>query len=316
MTVKCPRCQGEFSKKSNLKSHMKTAKYCLKLDSTSSTKSSTPSEFFCYECYKAFTQKVTLKNHKCIPKTVSYKMFKEAVDMYNSLEEENKTLREENKTLREENANLKGKYEAASECFTKIANKPTYSVTTNIAKQINNLEPLSDNSIKNSIEDLPIDIFSKGGKSLGQWASNEILNNRVICTDPSRKTFVWKGEDNKPFRDFKGQGLAKKFFTYIHEQKVDELKEWISNTEFKLKMLEQDDKFSPDSDLLRMKLQRACCVGSDCYSSSEGNSTNLSKEFLNTISTLLTKKDSLDFIEDVVTELLIEEGELSIVSNE
>jgi hypothetical protein len=248
--------------------------------------------------------------------------------MYGTLNEENKDLREETKDLRDEIRrlereldNVKGKYEATAEFLKhqssmveKLASKATYNITTNIAKQINGLEPLTDRMIKDSIGELPLDVLSKGGKVIGDWASEGILNGRAVCTDNSRKTFVWKDGEDKPFRDFKGSGLANKFFTYIHEQKGEELKEWISNTNDAIERMEKNGEYDGQCELLKMKVQRACLVKSDCYFSSEGNSTQLSKDFLNSISALLTKKDCEEFIEEVVTELLIEEGEIEEAS--
>jgi hypothetical protein len=313
----CSNCHKTFQTKSSLTRHVKTAKYC--------TNSSKPEEFSCDLCCKTFSRKSVLKTHKCVPKTVTYKIFKEAVDMYETLNDENKDLRDENKQLRDHYHKLeieleciKGKYEVTSEFLKhqssmveKLSNKSTYNIsTTNINKQINGLEPLTDRMIKDSIEELPLDILSKGGKLIGNWASEGILNGRAVCTDNSRKTFVWKDGEDKPFKDFKGSGLAKKFFTYIHDQKGDELKEWIDNTNDIINTLGKNEEYDGKCEILRMKVKRACMVKSDCHNSANGDSTQLSQDFLKSISVLLTKKDSQEFIEEVVTELLVEEGEI------
>jgi hypothetical protein len=304
---------------------MRTAKYCLKLETALVSKSQEKQECFrCDECDKTFTQKVSLQKHKCKPKLVPNKLFRESVELCSELESEITVLREQV-------AELKGRNAATSECLEKSMNRPTYSMnrptysmnrptysmtTTNIAKQVNALQPITDQLLKDSIDELPIDVLSKGGKCLGRWATaaNGILNNRAICTDHSRKTFVWKdGEDSKAFRDVKGHGLAHKFFEYIHNQKSDELKKWIKSTEQKLEISEEEDPNSTQTELLKTKLIRACRIKSDCHTTaSEGETTTLSKEFVNTISMALSKSNPIDFIEDVVTEMLIEEGELPL----
>ena len=319
----CEKCKSTFSKNSNLVTHMKTAKYCLKLQSS---KSSPLQSFPCDLCCKTYTQKAALKSHKCVPKMVTYKIFRDAVDMYKSLEEENTCLRDENALISREYAILKATYETTSEFLKqqqhlveKLATNPTYNIT-NISKQINNLEPLTDKVIKDSIENsLTMDIISKGGRGIGEWASSGLLKNKAVCTDVARKTFVWKPADGLPFKDFKGTGLAKKLFTYVHDMKGEELKSWISNTRAKIDKLAREDEhdYTGEAEILEMKLQRVCKVKSGCHGTyngtSIGDSGQLCKEFIDQISTLLIK-DSQEFIEEVVTELLIEEG--AITKNE
>ena len=298
--VECSTCESTFLTRSSLNLHRRTAKYCLKLQTEIEQDIQ---EFKCDLCCKVFTQKVTLKSHKCIPKMVTYKMFKEAMDMYH-------VKCDEIEDLKRLNAGLRAKYELSEDHYNqqrtlveKLASRPTY--VTNINKQINSLEPLTDKAIEDSMDDLSLDILQGGGRFLGQWAGNGILKNKAICTDTSRKNFVWKTEDGNPFRDIKGSGLAKKFFTYIHDVKGEELKEWISTTNAKLEKLEKDG-FSIDGEILRNKLNRVCSVKLECHNSSKGEHTNLSREFVEQISMLLVK-DTQEFIDTVVDELLAEE---------
>jgi hypothetical protein len=245
---------------------------------------------------------------------VTYKIFKEAMTMHDDLVMEIDQLREINMELIAENNVLKGKLEITC----KLADKPTYQVihngnnfSTNISKQINNLDTLTDKAIQDSMEDLTMDILQQGGRGIGNWASNGLLKNKAICTDNSRKTFVWKGDDGKTFRDFKGTGLARKLFTYIHHTKSDELREWISTANDRLLKLMEEDPHSDETGLLKIKLERVCLVKTDCHNSSNGDPSSLCQTFINHIAGLLVK-DCNEFIENVVTELLLEEGDIIV----
>jgi hypothetical protein len=158
---------------------------------------------------------------------VTYKIFKEAMTMHDDLVMEIDQLREINMELIAENNVLKGKLEITS----KLADKPTYQVihngnnfNTNISKQINNLDTLTDKAIQDSMEDLTMDILQQGGRGIGNWASNGLLKNKAICTDASRKTFVWKmdeGDEGVPFRVL---GLQKNCLRIFMIQKVTNYK--------------------------------------------------------------------------------------------
>jgi hypothetical protein len=307
----CLRCDHKFLTVSSLNYHTKTAKYCLKLEKNNTI---TPVSFVCIDCKKSFTQKSTLQNHKCpVSATVTRAIFRETVSEYKLKTEElssvNSSQSQEIADLKLQLREIKGALGATKECFENVASKPTY--TTNIAKQINGLEPLTNKDIEDSMEDLTFDILQQGGRSIGEWASNNLLKNKAICTDNSRKTFVWKGDDGKTFRDFKGTGLARKLFTYIHHTKSDELREWISTANDRLLKLMEEDPHSDETGLLKIKLERVCLVKTDCHNSSNGDPSSLCQTFINHIAGLLVK-DCNEFIENVVTELLLEEGDIIV----
>lgn len=67
--IPCEYCGAELSTKSNLNTHQRTAKKCLKIQGKTNT------EFSCKFCHKNFTQKHLLEDHgpKCTQKTVSEK---------------------------------------------------------------------------------------------------------------------------------------------------------------------------------------------------------------------------------------------------
>jgi hypothetical protein len=96
-------------------------------------------------------------------------------------------------------------------------------------------------------------------------------------------------------------------FAYIHDSKSDELQAWIDGAEKRITVADKEDTHSGEGDVLRAKLNRVTTVKIGCRNSSNGEPSTLCKDFVDQISTLLTK-DSQGFIEEVVTELLLEEA--------
>ena len=74
--MNCQFCNKDFSNKSSLTNHQKTAKYCLKLQDTDKE----ISNFNCDYCKKLFTSRQNLNIHLAICKDKEIKILKKEKD--------------------------------------------------------------------------------------------------------------------------------------------------------------------------------------------------------------------------------------------
>ncbi len=90
----CNHCKKGFSSAVNLKTHEKTAKYCLKLREVTVAPNL---KFGCDDCGKSFTQKWYMEKHECKNKQINEK------------EKQLQSLIDENSFLKSQITDLEGK---------------------------------------------------------------------------------------------------------------------------------------------------------------------------------------------------------------
>lgn len=198
MTFLCEYCQHIFTKKQSLDIHQKTAKYCLKIRGKKSV-------FVCDTCDKDFTEKRNLENHKI--KCRVGKSFKE-------LAIENIRLSQEVLTYKEQI----GKYEKIiSELQARLENIAIQGAkkSTTTTHNTINLQPLTKEWLDAQALLLTEEHLINGAAGLAQFAANNSLKNRVVCTDMSRKSLKYKENDGKVSKDPRGKKISKMFFESI-----------------------------------------------------------------------------------------------------
>lgn len=225
--MECEFCKKEFSTKTNLSTHQKTAKYCLELQGKENEK------FKCEFCIKLFTSNKRLFDHHQICKD---KIKKESEENEIKYIEENKRLKneikkkeretkekyeEKEKQLREkieekdkQILELKAKLEKFENAV--IANSTKQSITTNITLNDNKMLNLNDNT---KIQDfmankITPDVLSRGQEGLAEAVYNNLLKNDkkellYTCVDTSRHIFEYINEKGEVERDVKANKLSK-----------------------------------------------------------------------------------------------------------
>jgi hypothetical protein len=76
---------------------------------------------------------------------------------------------------------------------------------------INHLTPLTDSHIREKASLLQTKDILKGAESLAIFARDHSFKDRVICTDVTRRNFIFKDENNNIIKDPKGVKITKKF---------------------------------------------------------------------------------------------------------
>ena len=249
----CNFCNKKFSSKSNIDKHKKTAKYCLELqkkdisndfknNSISNNISSTSSInniYKCDFCNKEYLRKDNLNLHLLTCKTKiknenknkeeEYIKNKENEIKYEYIEKLNKeyfnTINEQKIRINDLENQIKNLYDKILllESKTNIIN---INSVINKDSIINNLSPLTDSFIKDQASLLKTKDIVNGAKSLALFARDHSFKDRVICTDVSRRTFIFKDENNNVIKDPKGVKITKKFIENNKEELINLLTQY------------------------------------------------------------------------------------------
>jgi len=251
----CEYCEKNFSTKSNLTHHQKTAKLCLE-------KQNIISDFKCIECLKTFNSKYNLERHK---KTCNYNLVLPYKIENNSLKIENNGLKIQDDDLKIEINGLKieinglkiennilknnqKKYEKQIEDLqnkleriaTEGVKKFSKNVNTinNNQKVINNLIPLTDDHIKEQVQYFSKEHIKKGHVGYVDYFMDYALNNRIICSDFGRRVIEHIDENGNIVKDPKLFESIKDKNIELSNQYKDELKASYDSETFMKLMVE------------------------------------------------------------------------------
>jgi len=230
----CEFCGKEFSTKTNLGVHQRTAKYCLLIQGKESH------NYECEYCNKYFTSQQSLNEHKS--SSCREKSKKDCIKEYN---EEILTLKEKNiklelfieekdfkitelqcivYKLEEKLLQQKKEYEAKLEKFenavisvAEAARTPTITYNTNSNNhQVNNNQilNLSPEVVEPILrEKLTFDIAKQGQKGLASFVLNNMLKGpngelKYKCKDTARQNFEYINKNGDVEKDVRAKKLS------------------------------------------------------------------------------------------------------------
>ena len=230
--MNCQFCNKDFSNKSSLINHQKTAKYCLKLQDTDKE----ISNFNCDYCKKLFTSRQNLNIHLAICKDKEIEILRKEKDKEIEIlrKEKDKDIeilrKEKDKEIeilrkgkdKQEN-NYKEQIKELQQIIERMSLKAIERPTTTNNNNTLNITSFMDfnnmDKIKNAIEDkLDINYVVDGQKGLAHFVKDNLLTDDTgrllyICTDPSRQIFKYKDSSGEVKKDVE----AKKLTNYILE---------------------------------------------------------------------------------------------------
>jgi hypothetical protein len=210
--MNCQYCKNEFSSKSALNNHIKTAKYCLKLQNKGINKNNIKK---CSGCGKIFSTKFNFQRHiqSCDKIEYTLKIFElksENNNLINKLDEKDSII----ESLKLQIKELQDKLENIA---IKAVQRPT-STTTN-KTQINNfiqkMEPISSEYLIEHAPRLTLDHIKKGASGYAEYALEGPLKDRVACVDYSRRKIKFKDKEGNVITDPEMAKLAPMFFESI-----------------------------------------------------------------------------------------------------
>jgi hypothetical protein len=216
--MECDHCKNKFKTQSSLNYHKNNAKYCLQ------KRKQVNKDLVCQECQKSFSSKHWFNQHKnkCSMNIDKIK------NSYDKIYQENNQLKTINNMLESQIADQKYRYEQqVKELQDKLENiavkavsRPTH--TTSNKTQINNfiqqLQPVTEEKLKESVTNLTIDHIKKGPEGYAQYALDYPLKDKMICVDYSRRKVKFKDKDGNVITDPEMTGLASKFFNSIKDK--------------------------------------------------------------------------------------------------
>jgi hypothetical protein len=218
------KCISKRKKKENLHLHNEKEsdnKFSLNNNLNSSEKIKIESTE-CKYCNKQFHNVYNLDRHLniCIKNIyVDKKLYEESINQIKLLENNNSILNIKYNELNIKYNELNIKYNYLEEKYLSLQNKPNIinNFNSNIINNknnlsiFNNLTPLTDSFIKDQASLLKTKDIVNGAKSLALFARDHSFKDRVICTDVSRRNFIFKDENNNIIKDPKGVKITKKF---------------------------------------------------------------------------------------------------------
>jgi hypothetical protein len=91
----------------------------------------------------------------------------------------------------------------------KAVSRPTTTNKTQINNFIQQLQPVTEDKLKESVSNLTI---KKGPEGYAQYALEYPLKDKIICVDYSRRKVKFKDKDGNVITDPEMTGLTTKFF--------------------------------------------------------------------------------------------------------
>lgn len=202
----CEFCGSTFICSSSLKLHLKTAKYCLKLQNIEPA-----IRHICDYCQKEYSTSNTLKEHstRCAKK----RKIEEATSHNQLIEMYEAKLRDLAEHKDAEIAYLKQQLEKRMDDITDIARQTKTKTTNIVVNQTGFLNLKDTDSIHNLlVKHVDDSVLAEGQKGLAKMLTRTLLSDEnghklYQCTDRSRQQFEFMDVDGNLIRDAKGNQL-------------------------------------------------------------------------------------------------------------
>jgi hypothetical protein len=211
--MNCEFCSNEFISTTSLKHHQRTAKYCLLIQGNKIKL------YVCEYCKKDVSTKNRLYTHyqtcdKYKEENISNKYKEEIKNLHEKLEAKDQTIHEQRVRYDNQIKELQDRLENVA---IKAVQRPT-TKNTQINNYIQNLKPLTQEHLLDSVPNLTIDHIIKGPEGYAEYALEYPLKDRMVCSDYSRRKVKFKDKDGKVITDPEMSVLAVKFFESIKEK--------------------------------------------------------------------------------------------------
>lgn len=209
--MKCQWCDNKFSHKTSLNHHQKTAKYCLKIQGKKAY-----SIHECIGCSKSFSRLYEFNRHlnSCLSSNnqLQFSQFRNEIQL---LKHDNEILLIQ---LIKRESDIKILQDKLENVAIKVGSRPTISNKTQINNYIQQLQPITDQQILDSVPNLTIDHVMRGAEGYAQYALDFPLKDKIVCVDYARRKIKYRGNDGKVMTDPEMTGISTKIFTSIKDR--------------------------------------------------------------------------------------------------
>ena len=212
--MECPYCKNRFSNKSVLNNHIKTTKYCIKIQNKDNDFSKK-----CKGCCKVFTTKFNFERHVNNCNQIEYvNEYKNKIsELNNNVNILNEKLNEKDILIKDQRLQIEKLQDKLENIAIKASQRPT--TTNNNKTQINNfiqsMEPITHDHLIEQSNNLTLEHIQKGASGYAEYALEYPLKDRVACVDFSRRKLKFKDKDGNLITDPEMIKLTPMFFDSI-----------------------------------------------------------------------------------------------------
>jgi len=235
--MKCEFCNNEFTTKTSLIHHQKTAKYCIILQGTE-----TDSLFICLKCNKKLSTQNRLYTHEQTCKKYMEDIIKKECEQKlaekDRIISEQKLIIEEQKIIikefqddqRKQNKDLTDRIQSMAE---KAIAKPS-TLNQNTTNQIiNNMMPITDAHLQEHVQNLNPLHVQNGASGYAKYALEYPLKDMIVCTDFQRRNCKYKDENGNIISDPEMTKITKRLFSAIKERNEELINEYSAELQAK-----------------------------------------------------------------------------------
>ena len=239
--MKCEFCSNEFTSKTSLTHHQKTAKYCIVLQGIDKD-----TNFVCLNCGKKlstqnrlYTHEQTCKKH--MEDTIRKECEQKLIEKDKIISEQKIIISDQKMIITKLHTEYKNQIDTQNKDFhnrlqsmaEKAIDKPsTIQNTTN--QIINNLLPITTEHLDDQVQYLTIDHVKHGAVGYAKYALEHPLKDRLVCTDTSRKKGKYKDSDGNIVSDPEMASITKKLFLAIKDRNSELITEYANDLKVKL----------------------------------------------------------------------------------
>jgi len=242
----CKYCSNTFKSNRNLKIHQGKAKYCLKIQGK--LRKNTHN---CEYCNKKYTSNQNLIHHI---NNCNEKKLKDIEIKYE------KKLKEKDITIEKMEVQIQDLQNKLEHIAIEATKRPVTinNTSTNnnqrINQIINNLQPITDEHLRDQAQYLTIEHIKNGAEGYAQYALEYPLKDRVVCVDFSRRKLKYKDEVDNLITDPEMNKLSQKLFTAIDNRNDKLIQEYTEKLKNKLYGDdEKDDLTETETSLLNVQ---------------------------------------------------------------
>ena len=287
--LKCKYCKNIFKSKVILKHHIKTAKYCIKIQRKLGLKVNNIFHI-CQYCKKNFTQKIDLQRHElsCLPK----REFLLLLEKDKEIEAYKSQINELRKQVEKYESHIKELEARLENIAIKAVERPTTTYQdnrrSNINQIINNLQPITEEHLREQAQYLTFDHIQRGIPGYVEYALEYPLKDRIICVDFSRRKIKYKDTDENVITDPEMTKLSQKLFSAIGERNKALILHYLDQMSKKVFGNIDDEKSEGDSleeDKILKESRRIDNYKTGVFKGSKGDLTDFQKDFVKAVCT-------------------------------
>jgi len=239
MSHVCEFCTRSYATTSSLRNHQKRAMFCLEIQKQQHARK--VKIYRCELCNKTFTLKHHLRDHLTAKPHINRELQNQVKELHLQMEAQKQHYEREIKKLKKQIKQRDNAIKTLAERAIDRAGGKTVN-KTHQQNLILNMQPITDEHIRNSVQHLQRAHVERGIKGFADFALEYVLKDRIICVDFSRKKLKYKDDEEKVVTDPEMIHLMQRMCDAVYERNELLVQEVIDEIQQKvLKCYRNDD---------------------------------------------------------------------------